>query len=102
MGEVPWCASKKENLALALLELSVGVLAVLQRVFQECTPMCASTTTGLKPQWEESSGPVMIIQKQFPVSPLLISIIFILYFMYVFHFTHLFVICFLLFIISVL
>merc|ERR1711874_802989 len=82
-AEVPWCASKKENLALALLELLVGELDVPLRAFQECTRMCASTTTGLKPPWEESSGPVMIIQKQFPVSPLLISFIFILYFVFI-------------------
>merc|ERR1712156_504660 len=61
-AEVPWCASKKENLDLALLELLVGELAVPLRVFQGCTQMCASTTTGLKPPWEESRGPVMIIQ----------------------------------------
>merc|ERR1712156_1333513 len=61
-AEVPWCASKKENLALALLELLVGELDVPLRAFQGCTPMCASTTTGLKPPWEESRGPVMIIQ----------------------------------------
>merc|ERR1712173_13266 len=59
---VRWCASKKENLALALLELLVGEAAVPLRAFQGCTPMCASTTTGLKPPWEESRGPVMIIQ----------------------------------------
>merc|ERR1712200_315854 len=59
---VPWCASKKENLALALLELLVGEWAVPLRAFQGCIPMCASTTTGLKPPWEESSGPVMMIQ----------------------------------------
>merc|ERR1719167_381033 len=51
-AEVPWCASKKENLALALLELLVGESAVPLRAFQGCTPMCASTTTGLKPPWE--------------------------------------------------
>merc|ERR1712012_723555 len=61
-AEVPWCASKKENLALALLELLVGEWAVPPRAFQGCTPMCASTTTGLKPPWEESSGPAIIIQ----------------------------------------
>ena len=33
-AEVPWCASKKENLALALLELLVGELVVPLRAFQ--------------------------------------------------------------------
>ena len=33
-AEVPWCASKKENLALALLELLVGELDVPLRAFQ--------------------------------------------------------------------
>ena len=33
-AEVPWCASKKENLALALLELLVGEWAVPLRAFQ--------------------------------------------------------------------
>merc|ERR1712013_87359 len=64
-AEVPWCASKKENLALALQELLVGELDVPLRAFQGCTPMCANTTTGLKPPWEESSGPVMIIHCNF-------------------------------------
>merc|ERR1711928_79658 len=51
-AEVPWCATKKENLDLALLELLFGELAVPLRAFQGCTRMCASTTTGLKPPWE--------------------------------------------------
>ena len=33
-AEVPWCASKKENLALALQELLVGELDVPLRAFQ--------------------------------------------------------------------
>merc|ERR1712012_398342 len=84
-AEVPWCASKKENLDLALLELLVGELAVPLRAFQGCTPMCASTTTGLKPPWEESSGPVMIIQCNL-LSLLYPFISFIFFCSFYFHF----------------
>merc|ERR1712004_452153 len=61
--------------------------AVPLRAFQGCTRMCASTTTGLKPPWEESRGPRPVMMIQCNLLSLLYPFIsFIFYCNFYFHF----------------